>query len=148
VARFDRTLPPGGEGKITLEVKTKTYHGNLHKTAEVTTNDPENPKVVIGMRGEIWTPIHLDPKHAHLAGTLGDDIETVVHREKKDALVVKLASVSIPDKVAAEPHEVEKGRSYQLKVKNKLQEVATYRGEVLLTSNYPEKPDVVIQLLS
>jgi hypothetical protein len=92
VARFDRTIPPGGEGKITLEVKTKRYHGNFHKTAEVTTNDPKNPKVTIGMKGTIWTPIHLEPKNAYLAGTLGDEIETVVHLrgEKKEALVIKL----------------------------------------------------------
>ncbi|NVM57847.1 MAG: hypothetical protein HWN51_06995, partial [Desulfobacterales bacterium] len=56
------------------------------------------------------------------------------------------ASVSIPDKVAVELHEIEKGRSYQLKVKNKVKKETRYGGQVKLTTNYPEKPETVIRI--
>jgi hypothetical protein len=45
-----------------------------------------------------------------------------------------------------ELHETEKGRSYQLKIKNKVEGVATYRGQVQLTTNYPEQPEAVIPI--
>jgi hypothetical protein len=148
VARFDRTIPPGGEGKITLEVHTKTFQGNMHKTARVTSNDPKNPQLTIGMKGKIWAPVNLNPKYARLVGTLGEEIETVVQLrgEKEEPLTLKVASVSIPDKVAVKLNEVEKGRSYQLKIRNKVDEQTRYSGQVKLTSNYPEKPGIVIRI--
>lgn len=148
MARFDRTIPPGGEGKITLELRTRGYEGNIHKTARVFTNDPRRPLVTIGLKGRVWVPIYINPRYVHLRGTVGEEIEKVVDLEgkKKEPLIVKVASVSIPDKVAVELHEIEKGRSYQLKVKNKVKKETRYGGQVKLTTNYPEKPETVIRI--
>jgi len=148
VARFDRTIPPGGEGKITLEVRTAGYQGKMHKTARVFSNDPEHPQVTIGLKGEIWSPIHVTPLYVRLRGTQDDEVETVVHVQgkKKEPLIAKLASVSIPDRVEVALQETEKGRTYQLKVKNKVKGEARYRGNLKLTTNYPEKPEIVIQI--
>ncbi len=40
--RFDRAIPPGGEGKITLQVKTAGYQGKISRGAKVYSNDPRN----------------------------------------------------------------------------------------------------------
>lgn len=148
MARFDRTIPPGGEGTITLEVNTKDKQGNIHQTARVFSNDPKNSELTIGMKGNVWAPIHLRPKYAQLAGTLGDKIETVVHimGQKKDPLIVQLAWVSIPDKVEVELTEIEKGRIWEVTVENKAKEQTTYKGQIKLTTNYPEKPEMVIRI--
>jgi hypothetical protein len=131
-----------------LEVRTKGFQGNLQKTARVFTNDPKNAQVIIGLKGEVWAPISLNPPYARLTGIVGDKIEEVVHLrgEKKDPLIVKLASVSIPDKVEVQLKETEKGRSYELKVKNKVQTQGTYIGQVKLTTNYQEKSEIVIRI--
>jgi len=149
VAGFDRIIPPGTEGKITLEMRTERYQGTIHKRARLFTNDPEHPRVVIGMKGKVWTPVHIKPYRVYLKGILGEEVEKVVnlHGEKKEPLTVKIASVSIPDKVAVELLEIEKGRRYQLKVKNKITKEDVYRGQVKLTTNYPEKPELVIPIL-
>jgi hypothetical protein len=99
------------------------------------------------MKGNVWAPIHLKPKHARLKGTVGEKIEQVVHvkGQKKEPLIVKLASVSIPDKVEVELTEIENGRSWELKVRNKVAEQTTYNGQVKLTTNYPETPEMVIR---
>jgi hypothetical protein len=129
-------------------VRTKGFQGNLHKTARVFTNDPKNAQVIIGLKGKVWAPISLNPKSARLTGNVGEKIETVVHLkgEKKEPLIVKLASVSIPDKVEVELKETEKGRSYELKVKNRVQTQGTYVGQVKLTTNYPEKSEIAIRI--
>lgn len=148
MARFDRTILAGGEGKITLELRTKGYEGHVHKSARVTSNDPKNAQLTIAMKGKIWTPIQINPKQARLVGPLGEKIETVVHLRghKKEPLTVKLVSVSIPDKVAVELKEIEKGRSYELRAKNKVETQGTYLGHVILTSNYPEKPEIRVRV--
>jgi len=79
---------------------------------------------------------------------MDEKIEKVIHLrgEKKEPLIVKLASVSIPNKVEVKLQETQKGRTYQLKVRNKVKGKATYRGQVKLTTNYPEKPEVVVKI--
>lgn len=148
MARYDRTIPPGGEGKISLEVKTKGYQGDVHKTARVTTNDPEHSQIIIGIKGKIWAPIQMTPRYASLKGVMGDPIETVVslQGEKKDPLKIALVSVSVPEKIAVELIEIEKDRSYQVKIQNKVNEQGTYRGQVTLSTNYPEKPEILIRV--
>ena len=131
-----------------MEVRTKGFQGKLQKTARVFTNDPKNAQVIIGLKGEVWAPISLNPPYARLTGSVGDKIEQVVHLrgEKKDPLIVKLASVSIPDKVEVQLKETEKGRSYELKVKNKVPTQGTYIGQVKLTTNYQEKPEIIVRI--
>ena len=148
MARFDRAIPPGGEGKITLEIRTKGYQGNMHKTARVMSNDPKNPQMTISLKGKIWAPIQINPQRVHLRGTVGEKVEQIVRvqGEKKEPLIVKLASVSLPDKLAVELRETEKGRGYEVKIQNKIEGEATYAGQVKLTTNYPEKPELVIRV--
>jgi hypothetical protein len=148
VAQFDRTIPPGGEGSVTLEVKTKGYQGSFHKTARVFSNDPKKPQVTIGIKGTIWVVIHMKPRSVILRGMCGESIGSVVHlrAEKEEPLIIKLDSVSIPDKVEVELKEIEKGRNFQLEVKNKVEKEETYRGQVKLTTNYPEKSEIVIRI--
>lgn len=148
MARFDRTIPPGGEGKITLKVRTKGFQGKIHKRARVFSNDPKHPQVTISLTGKVWVPIDVNPRYVRLRGTEDEEVEKVVRLrgEKKEPLMVKLASVSIPDKVEVKLQETEKGRTYHLKVKNKVKGEARYRGELKLTTNYPEKPEIVVQI--
>jgi hypothetical protein len=131
-----------------LEIKTKGFQGNVHKTARVSTSDPKRPQITIGLKGKIWTAIQMKPRYAHLKGVLGDPMETVVslQADKEEPLEIAVVSVSIPEKITVELIEVEKGRSYQVKIKNKVDQQTTYNGLVKLSTNYPEKPELLIRV--
>lgn len=148
MARFDRAIPPGGEGTITLEVNTKDKQGTIHQTARVFTNDPKTSELTIGMKGNVWAPIHLHPKYAKLTGVLGEKTKTTIRlkSEKQEPLTLKLVSVSIPDKVDVELKEMEKGRIWELQVDNKISQQANYSGQIKLTTNYPEKPELTVRI--
>jgi hypothetical protein len=120
----------------------------MHKTARVMSNDPKNPQMTISMKGKIWAPIQVNPRHVHLRGAVGDKLEQVVRvqGEKDEPLIVKLASVSVPDKLAVELRETEKGRGYEVKIQNKIKGEATYAGQVKLATSYAEKPELVIRV--
>lgn len=150
MARFDRTIPPGGEGIITLEVDTKDEQGAIHKTARVFSNDPNISGLTIGIKGNVWAPIHVMPKHLRLTGFLNEKIATIVgiKSQMQAPLELKLISVSIPDKVDVSLKETEKEDPFdwQLLVENKVNQETTYRGEIKLSTNYPEAPELVIQI--
>lgn len=132
-----------------MEVRTKGFEGKLHKTARVFTNDPKNARAIIGLKGNVWAPVSVNPRYARLTGMVGHKMEKVVRLrgEKEEPLIIKLASVSIPDKVAVTLKETEKGRSYELTIKNRVEAEGTYTGQVELTTNYPEKSEILIRIL-
>jgi len=146
VARYDRTISPGGEGKITLEVRTKGYQGPIHKEAQVSTNDPRRPELVIGIQGEVWVPILQSPRRAALMGVLGDKIETTVDllAQKPEPLTLEIVNVSPLDKFAVELKETEKGRGYELHIVNKVEKEDRYDGQIVLKTNYPDRAELLI----
>ncbi len=148
MARFDRTIPPGGEGTISLEVNTKNKQGNIHQTARVFTNDPKTSELTIGMKGNVWVPVHISPKHAHLKGTVGAKTGTVVRlkSQKQEPLTLRIVSVSIPDKVDVELKEIQKGSTWELRVDNKISQPTNYKGQIKLSTNYSEKPELTIPI--
>lgn len=68
MAQFDRTIPPGGEGKITLRVNTSGYEGNVRKTARVYSNDPSTQVETITLSAYVKVPIQLSSKIVFLQG--------------------------------------------------------------------------------
>jgi len=100
------------------------------------------------MKGILWTPILVKPSHILLRGILGESIEGLIHirGQKEEPLVLKLASISNPDKIAVELQETDKPRGYKLKVKNILNKERDYVGQIRLKTNYTEKPEVRIKI--
>ena len=44
---YDKTIKPGGEGKVVLNVDTKSFQGPISKSALILTDDPEKPQVTV-----------------------------------------------------------------------------------------------------
>ena len=53
MVQFDRTVPPGGEGKIELKVNTNDLSGTIKKEAKVYTNDPKNSIVTLTLKAYV-----------------------------------------------------------------------------------------------
>jgi hypothetical protein len=51
VVRFDRTIPPGGEGIIEVEFSAKSCRISARKTFIVKTNDPGNSSIYLTLKG-------------------------------------------------------------------------------------------------
>ncbi len=53
MAKFDKVIPPGREGKIELAVGGDKVHGEFTKSATVDSNDPDHPHMTLMPNG-IW----------------------------------------------------------------------------------------------
>ena len=58
---YDKTIKPGGEGKIVLNVDTKTFQGPISKSALILTDDPEKPQVTIFVLANVKPYIETHP---------------------------------------------------------------------------------------
>ena len=112
------------------------------------TNDPNRPKMIIGLTGTVWVPIEVNPRYAHLKGVVGDMVEKsiLLVAKKEEPLTIELVSVSLPDKIDVSFKEVEKGRTYEVRVKNKVEGVASYNGKMVFRTNYEAKPELEVRV--
>ena len=78
MASFDHTIPPGGEGKITLKVNTKGYEGKIYKSALVNTNDLKQNAVHLGIKAFVKVPVSVSPRYVSFYGKAGQSINRVV----------------------------------------------------------------------
>jgi hypothetical protein len=62
VAKFDKVIPPGQEGKIQLVVEGAKVHGEFNKSASVETNDPDHPHLTISITGKEIAFVNVTPE--------------------------------------------------------------------------------------
>lgn len=148
MAHFDRTIPPGGEGKITLKVDTSGYQGAIRKKAKVYTNDPRNNVEVLTIRAFVKVPIHLSPRYVYLRGLAGQKITKTVRVRAQGDKPLKLepSSFDLSTKVTYRIEEVEPGLVFKVHFTTIPGPAETYRGVLKLKTNYPEKPEITIRI--
>jgi hypothetical protein len=58
---YDKTIKPGGQGKIVLNVDTKTFQGPISKSALILTDDPEKPQVTVFVMANVKPYVETHP---------------------------------------------------------------------------------------
>ncbi|HOV86252.1 MAG TPA: hypothetical protein PLM79_07805 [Syntrophobacteraceae bacterium] len=53
MAGFDKAIPPGAEGKISIKLNPKQCLGGARKVTLVLTNDPQTPKFTLVVQGKL-----------------------------------------------------------------------------------------------
>lgn len=147
MAHFDRVIPPGGEGKVTLKVNMQHYQGKVQKSATLYSNDPQNPRVTLLVKGKIKTLVDLSPGNTVFFRGLANQVS-----EKSIEIVstvnpfhiTKLES-TLGENVVYQLETVEEGKHYRLIVKNKAKE-GIYRGFIKVHTDMAQKPDIMIRV--
>ena len=120
---FDKTIPPGGRGKIEIKFDTSGYKGRVRKSAAVETNDPNNAKFDLILRVDVnpiftikpWPRVALSTSQ----GTPAKQILTLTNRLEQEVELTSLDLGLLKGFVEAELKTVEKGRAYELVVETK-----------------------------
>jgi len=146
VARFDRTIPPGGEGRITLRINTRGYQGAISKSARVYTNDPLKNFEILTINAFVKVPIYISNRYVYLTGIYDKKISRtiVVKANEKKPLKLEKSSFDLSKTVAYRIKEVEPGRVFRIHFTSIPGSVGIYRGALKLKTNYPEKPEIII----
>lgn len=147
MTRFDRVIPPGGEGKVTLNVDLKGYQGKVWKDATIISNDLRQPSFQITLQGQVRPHIELRP------GSFVQFSPAVQSAEEKtvdlmatgqDFRVLKIEN-NLKEKISAQLETVVPGKHYRLKIAN-LQREGSYSGVIKVSTDHPKKPEVQIRI--
>ena len=148
MASFDRAIPPGGQGEITITLRTSGYDGHLKKSASVYTNDPKWKTAILSVKAFVKAAIHVSPRYVRLRGKEGEIVTKVVTIQAGLDKPLKLSpdGFSLEGKVTYLIEEIEKGRRFKVRFTNLAGPPQAYSGVLSLKTNYPEKPVIHIRI--
>lgn len=146
MANFDRAVPPGGEGKITLRLNTRGYEGKVRKAARVYTNDPGNRTETLTLDVFVKTPILVSPRSVFIQGKAAETLTRSVEITGDPGKPLKIEPVdfNLHHRLTYSIEEISPGKRYRINFATIPNVADQYRGRLLLRTNYPEKPELSI----
>jgi hypothetical protein len=151
VADFDKAIPPGQEGRITLKVDTKNKKGSLKQIATVFSNDPQNPVTKVSTIVSIKQYIEVEPgTRVFLQGSSGEmitrDVTIVSHDDR--AVTIKKITSDIDDKIEYKLKTVKEGKEYRLEIKTRSGLSDVFRGKIIVETDSQKKPAIELSVMS
>lgn len=117
------------------------------KSATVHSNDPQQPKVRIGISCIVKQYISVKPSNrVSLVGFEGEKINkeaTITSLEDQLFKITEITS-DIDDKIKYKLKTKKKGREYTIEIKNRSTEEGSFQGKIVLKTNSKKKPHIVL----
>jgi len=148
VPDYDWAVPPGGEGKITVRVKTAGKQGRLRDTVRVYSNDPTIKEMRLTISAFVKSPIYYSPASLLIKGKRGKPIERAVELRAGLDRPLELTPVyfNLENQLTYTIEEIEKGRRFRVLFKSKPDASSAFHGILNLKTNYPEKPQITLPI--
>ena len=139
---YDRAIPPGGVGKITLQVKTKGYQGRITKNARITSNASNQQTAKIYLSINVRPHIIVEPaRRILLRGIVGEDVRRVLRIRAADNQPLEITRIetNLDSVIDYKLSPQEDGRQYELEVRVKSTGKEISSGFLRLSTNHPVK---------
>ena len=148
---YDKEIPPGGKGTVSVEVNTQGYGGRrLWKRVLVQTNDPENPKFYLKIGGNVEEFVDIEPRKVELVGHLGKVLKEQVTIIPVKAYPFKIVEISAGGgkNIQLELEEVKTSgeTKYLLTVFNLRKETGQYHDMIYLKTDSEIRPEILINV--
>ena len=147
---YDRTIAPGGTGRIRIILTTSAQaKGRTSKAIHVDTNDPASPQAVLTIGAELTPRLEVEPAAGASWGRITPETPLVrrLTIRNRTETPMQLAVVPPPDETPfrAELRETEAGRAAEITVTA----VPPFRegfnaGQIRLTTGLADQPELTI----
>ncbi len=148
---YDKTIVPGGSSTITLSIKPYSVLHRFCKKATVLTNDPQKPSVELQLCGKALPFIEIQP--GHVIRFQGDpektqpaEIRLTSHQEAP--LNLTGFTTDLGDKVEVKIVPEVPGKIFVVRVSNKVQQNAVYKGKIELATTSDKRPKLILRVFA
>jgi len=149
VPEYDKSIPPGAQGAITLTIKPFSVIHKFKKTAKVQLNDPGQRHLVLTMTGVATPFIEIKPSHiVRLRGNPGDNLQGQVRfiSHLSGPFQITKYHTNIPDKIEVTLKAVVPDKEYVLEVRPKGQVSGPFAGVIELFTNSKNRPRLIVRV--
>uniref|UniRef100_A0A7C3Z1D1 DUF1573 domain-containing protein n=1 Tax=Desulfobacca acetoxidans TaxID=60893 RepID=A0A7C3Z1D1_9BACT len=151
VANYDRVIPPGGTGKVTLELKPYSVGRAFNKKTLIRFNAPNQPSVNLVLKGEAQKSIEIVPSHIiRLQGGPSANPTAQVRLISNLPFPWEITKVqnSNPDQIDATLKTEKPGKVYVLEVRSKYRDQGHYVSTIELYTNAIHRPKIVMRVIA
>jgi len=146
-ADYPKEIPPGGEGKVVINVDTTGFGGQIiSKNITVYTNDSNNENLTLRVTGPVEKFANIEPGIVRLKGVIGEDIRksvTIVPFKKYPFKITE----SDAKNVGNIRFDIERRADrYLLTVVNLAKTKTRYLDIITLKTDSPVKPEINIKV--
>ncbi|MBW1991045.1 MAG: DUF1573 domain-containing protein [Deltaproteobacteria bacterium] len=151
VPSYDRTIPPGQQGKITLKLKRYSVIKRFRKKTRVRLNDPDTPQVMLVLTGYAKPIIEIKPSHII---RFRGDIDEVHQAEVRfishlsEPWKITGYKTNLEDKVEVTIKPEKPGKVYVVRVKNKETRPGHYAGKIYLMTTAKRRPRLLLRVFA
>jgi hypothetical protein len=147
VARYDRVIPPGGKGNITVTIDSGKVRGDFQKKAIIWSNDLQRMSMALYLEGEVIPHISLEPGgYLSLLGAKGKvpgEHLDMINNHKNPMKIIGVDS-DLRDHIVWHLEEIKPGYIYRLEVGDISEKDGDYTGHLYVRTDNPLKPELVI----
>ena len=151
VAKYDKIIPPGGTGKITLAIQPFAVVHGFKKKTFIKFNSSDPSSVTLVLTGNAQKSIEIEPSHiVRFRGAPNGDLTAQVKLTSNLPFPWEITKVQNfqPDKFEATLKTEKPGKVYVLEVKNKSLDEGHYVGLIELFTNVVHKPKIIIRVIA
>jgi hypothetical protein len=151
VPSYDRVIPPGGEGKVNLELKPFSVVNAFKKVTTIRFNDPQQKSVKLVLRGEAAKSLEILPSHIiRLRGAPEDKLTAQVRFISHLPFPWEITKFdnSIPEKIEVSLKTEKPGKEYVIEVRNKSAAQERYVGRIEVFTNAADRPKIVLRVIA
>lgn len=149
MAEFTQLIPPGLEGKVTLNVDSSKIKTGFIKTAVIHSNDPTNPDFKIELKGSIKKYIFVEPGEIVLLdGFEGEELKKVLTIKAREGLPFKIEKVdsNLGEKIKTNLKTVNENTLYELEITKPASINENFIGVITVTTNLEKKKTFSVQV--
>ncbi len=141
-------IPPGGEGKIETTLRPKGTHTEISKNIVVVTNDPEQPRFTLTMKGTLLIDMSARPPSVAISGLAPGKPGTgsfSLLRADGSAATIESAHIEDTDGFSVHEIETEPGAlvTYQVRFEGR-EEVGTTATNVIVKTTGKNTPQLAV----
>lgn len=151
LADYDRVIPPGHRGQITLTIEPYSVIHQFCKKTDIFTNDPVQPVVTIQFCGVAKPFIEIQPRHIiRFRGHPEDALTARVRLISNLLTPLHLTgySTNIADKIEVTIEPEKPGKIYIVRVNNKCRQIGRYKGNIEITTNSAKRPRLILRVFA
>ena len=136
-----------------MSVKTKGMAGPFHKTANILSNDPENPRVRLDLSGTVKNYIEVKPATlVQLRSTEGKPASRVLEFKSGVPGELLFTKIEVDPKIqeGIETKLVRGAdqRSYTLEITSHYETIGNHQGQIVIHTNNEKKPQIPIRVIA
>ncbi len=151
VANYDQVIPPGGEGRVNLEIKPFSVVHSFKKKTRIRFNDPDRTSMNLVLQGDAEKSIEILPSHiVRFRGAPGARHSAQVRFVSNLPFPWKITNFKnyIPEKVEVTLKTEKPGKIYVMDFINKYHGQGRYIGKVEVFTNAIHKPKIVMRVIA